>query len=121
MPDQTTPEEMLFAVGVVIQELQNLGVQPMTTFSDVTRPAEFFALKLEQNNSSDPVKEILEEWPEKAPAFLEALKSAKRELISICSTTPGNEDRSGLYKIAAQTVLKQTLAWKAKSTLLVYL
>jgi hypothetical protein len=74
-----------------------------------------------QNNSSCPVKEVLEEWPEKAPAFLYILETAKRELDSLCLTTSGNEDRTLLCKIAAQTALKQTSAYMARRSLLGYL
>lgn len=81
-------QEAYEAVIAMRQQLADLGVRELTTFGNVTRPAESFAEAVLLECNKDRVAQLTRDQPEQASAFLSVLGDVHAELSSVCGA-PG--------------------------------
>jgi len=99
-------QEVYEAVIAMRKHLINLGVRELTTFGNVTRPAESFAGAVILERISDRVAQLTRGQPEQASAFLSVLGDIEAELSSVC-VAPGSQmtDIPKIHNLSAEAVI----------------
>ncbi len=104
----TSSQEIFEAVATMGHWMSGLGVQELTTFGNVTRPAESLALDILNEHHRNRVAQLIRDHPEQASAFLSILGDVRAELSGLC-TAPVSPmtDIPKIHNLSAQAVIDE--------------